>query len=75
MLTAQSRSALRCNDSIGASVNRLHSTGSFVGLMKCFCEHVSELTGFMLGLAEKVSNLQVTLFQIISVGTVSKIDQ
>ena len=41
----------------------------------CLCEHAGERTGFMLGLAEKVSNLQGTLFQIITVGSVCKIDQ
>jgi len=41
----------------------------------CFCADAGERTGFMLGLAEKVSNLQGTLLQIITVGIVCKIDQ
>jgi hypothetical protein len=34
---------LHLHDIIAASVKGLHSTGSFVSLMMCFCEHVCEL--------------------------------
>jgi hypothetical protein len=44
-----------------------------VGPMMCFCEHAGERTDFMLGLAEKVSDLQGTLLRIITVGTVFKL--